>query len=60
MLILKIDFKCILCGQGENFYTMPEDVKTKSNDRIHSLTKYKLVCKNCGKTYFLKFNIDAV
>ena len=59
MFSAKIDFKCILCGNKQHWYISPLEEK-KGSSFVHSLTAYKVICKHCGKTYILKFNIKAV
>jgi len=58
MIVLKIDFKCKLCGNCDDFYVMPIDEKVGKDDYISSLNRYRLQCKKCKKDYILSFNIE--
>jgi len=61
MLILRIDFKCPLCENDKDFYTMP--MKKKVNNRgdfSRSLNEYEVMCKSCRKSYVLEFTIKNV
>jgi hypothetical protein len=60
MLTCKVDFKCILCDEEENFYIMPFKEKTKDNSFLNSLNRFLIQCKKCGKNYTFKFKIEAV
>ncbi len=60
MITSKINFSCILCGEKERFYVMPEKIKTISKDYINSVTKFNLQCKKCGKNYRLNIKIEAI
>lgn len=60
MITAKLQFNCVLCGNGQNFYVMPIDEKTKANDYVHSLTKYRLSCKKCGQDYILSFKVKEL
>ncbi len=59
MLTMNLDFECSLCGK-EDFYIMPEKIKTISKDYTRSITEYEVVCKHCNKTHTLTINIDAL
>lgn len=60
MITAKLEFTCVLCGNKNKFYIMPLEEKVNSGDFIHSPNKYKIVCKNCKKTYVLTLTIKAV
>jgi hypothetical protein len=56
MLNAKINATCQLCN-GKNFYIMPLDIKTKSNDMVSSNTKFLVECKECRQKYLLEFTM---
>lgn len=60
MITAQLEFDCMLCKNKKDFYVMPLDQKTKSNDFIHSPTNYRLSCKKCGQDYILKFSIKLL
>ena len=57
MIYTKLDFPCKLCGNRKDWFVIPLDIKTKSNDYIKSLTHYRIQCKKCGQDYILSFEI---
>ena len=59
MIIARLKYKCRIpgCNNAKNWYVIPLDKKTKSNDFVRSLTHYKLQCKKCGQNYILQFSI---
>ena len=59
MITASVKFKCKLCN-SDDFYSMPDKIKTISGDYIRSVKAFKLVCKNCKKEYELIINIKAV
>jgi DNA-directed RNA polymerase subunit M/transcription elongation factor TFIIS len=58
MLRLEFQFTCRLCENNKDFYLMPQEKKTISNDHITSLNTYIIRCKKCGKKYLFNFNIS--
>ena len=58
MLVLKVNFSCKLCGNKRDFYYMPVEEQTIDKEKVQSLNKYHLRCKECGQKYLFKFNID--
>lgn len=56
MLNAKINATCKVCG-GKNFYCIPCDEKTKSNDIVSSNTKFLVECKECRQKYLLEFTM---
>lgn len=59
MFTCKIDFKCKLCDNTQNWYIMPVDIKA-GNSYVHSLNDYRVVCKKCGQDYILSFKIKLL
>ena len=59
-VVLNLSVKCKLCGNDNEseFYITPVEKKC-SDGTYHSNTKYKFICKKCGKTSFctIKFEI---
>jgi len=59
MLSMKLKYKCPLCGH-KKFYVAPIGTKTETGDIYYTLHQFKLVCKNCNKTFVLTYKIEAI
>ena len=59
MIKCQLDFKCPLC-EYDDFYISPVGEKTVFKDTVYKLKEFKLVCKECYKTYILDFKVTAI
>ena len=58
MLFFKMKYKCSICNNQQSWYISPVEEKTKSGDYYNSLTKFEIICKQCGQRYLLSLNMS--
>ena len=57
MITLKLNIRCVLCGQKEHFYIMPRKEKVSVNDFINSPSRLEIMCKKCGERYDMQLKV---